>query len=101
MDVTTIGSFWQFVTPRLQALNLLSCQDASQAKSEIRISKSKTNRNTQIRNLKGEIGNAYRNFLLFYHSDLFRISDFEFRICNFVCLGVLRAFARLTPTRVR
>src|SRR5258708_29886052 len=38
-------------------------------------------RNSQIRNPKIESGNELVwNFLLFYHLNLFRISDFEFRI---------------------
>jgi len=50
----------------------------------------------QIQNLNSnyEIRNRLVwNFLIFDHLKLFRISDFEFRICNLFILGVLCVFA--------
>jgi len=58
------------------------CSNVSSAykvKSEIRIWKSETNANTQTQKSKFEM-NWFGIFLLFDHLNLFRISDFEFRI---------------------
>jgi len=62
----------------------ISRKAANQSKSEIRSSKSETNRNTQIRIQKELVW----NFVLFDHLDLFRISDFEFfSLRIFLALG--------------
>jgi hypothetical protein len=60
------------------------------------------NPNIEIRNKSKDVKPNYEirndlvwNFVLFDHLDLFRISDFELRICNFAMLGVLCAFARV------
>src|SRR5713226_6060158 len=55
-------------------------QDAPELKSEIRSSKSETG--------------LFWNFLIFDHLKLFRISDFELRICNFYTWRALRLRVR-------
>jgi hypothetical protein len=63
-------------------------------KSEIRSSKSETNRSTEIRNPKHRKQKRACLDLFFDHLDLFRILDFEFFLAS-DSLGVLCAFARL------
>jgi hypothetical protein len=55
------------------------------------------NSNIEIRNKPKDLNPNYEirnglvwNFLIFDHLKLFRISDFEFRICNFVALASWR-----------
>ncbi len=70
---------------------LSSPQDAKETKSEIRISKSETKTKNQIPIAKSATG--VWNFVIFEYLKLFRISDFEFRICNRACAWRPCAFA--------